>query len=68
MMPAMTFIKVDLPAPFPPIGACTVPGRTLMLTPSSANHPGVAFGDGLGLQVIGRDAGEVPRRQAWLRL
>src|SRR4051794_20816695 len=39
-MPAMIFISVDLPAPFSPISACTVPGRNLKDTLSSARTPG----------------------------
>ena len=38
--PATIFISVDLPAPFSPISACTVPGRTRNCTPSSATTPG----------------------------
>src|SRR5258708_34112951 len=34
--PARIFIKVDLPAPFSPHNACTVPGRTLNVTSASA--------------------------------
>src|SRR3954463_7213261 len=40
MLPARIFISVDLPAPFSPIRACTVPGRIRRLTPSSATTPG----------------------------
>ncbi|CAM2339414.1 hypothetical protein BVIET440_180125 [Burkholderia vietnamiensis] len=36
----MIFISVDLPAPFSPISACTVPRRTRNCTPSSATTPG----------------------------
>ena len=39
-MPNRHFIRVDLPAPFSPIKAWTVPGRTVRLTPSSALTPG----------------------------
>src|SRR6185436_6831321 len=41
--PAMIFISVDLPAPFSPTSACTVPGFTRIDTPSSATTPGKAF-------------------------
>ena len=34
--PATHFTSVLLPAPFSPSSACTVPGATCMLTPSSA--------------------------------
>src|SRR5829696_7524732 len=33
-------MRVDLPAPFSPTIACTVPGRTLMLTSEFAKTPG----------------------------
>ncbi len=38
--PERTLIRVDLPAPFSPINACTSPGRTSKSTPSSARTPG----------------------------
>src|SRR6185369_14213352 len=41
--PAMIFISVDLPAPFSPMSACTVPARTCIDTSSSATTPGKAF-------------------------
>src|SRR5262245_5555174 len=34
--PLSTFIKVDLPAPFSPMRACTSPGRSSRSTPRSA--------------------------------
>src|SRR5664280_862242 len=37
--PNRHFISVDLPAPFSPTSACTVPGRTFKLTPSRAFTP-----------------------------
>ena len=40
MIPAITFMRVDLPAPFSPMSACTVPGRIASRTPSSATTPG----------------------------
>ncbi|MNI34328.1 hypothetical protein D3C73_883170 [compost metagenome] len=39
-MPAMIFIKVDLPAPFSPIRANTEPGRTRSCTSDKATTPG----------------------------
>ena len=33
-------MSVDLPAPFSPISACTLPARTLTLTSSRALTPG----------------------------
>src|SRR6476469_7433082 len=39
-MPATIFIKVDLPAPFSPISAWTVPRLSLKETSSSATTPG----------------------------
>ena len=39
-MPMSTFIKVDFPAPFSPISACTVPLRTVSPTSLSAFTPG----------------------------
>ena len=39
-MPNRHFISVDLPAPFSPISAWTVPGRTLSETLSRAFTPG----------------------------
>lgn len=41
--PNRHFIKVDLPAPFSPIKACTVPGLTFKLTSSKAFTPGNAL-------------------------
>src|SRR6185436_727605 len=38
--PVSTLIRVDLPAPFSPISACTSPGRSRKSTPSSARTPG----------------------------
>jgi hypothetical protein len=38
--PPMTFIKVDLPAPFSPTRPITSPGDTAKLTRSSATTPG----------------------------
>src|SRR5262249_56200668 len=40
MIPAMIFMRVDLPAPFSPIRACTVPRSTRIETSSSAATPG----------------------------
>src|SRR6516164_550480 len=40
MIPAMIFMSVDLPAPFSPIRACTVPGLTRSETSYSAMTPG----------------------------
>src|SRR4051812_16538074 len=40
--PVSTLIKVDLPAPFCPISACTSPARSVSSTPSSACTPGNA--------------------------
>src|SRR5215469_6762075 len=40
MIPAMIFMRVDLPAPFSPISACTVPRSTRSETSSSAATPG----------------------------
>src|SRR5262249_61861809 len=40
MIPAMIFMRVDLPAPFSPIRACTVPRSTRIDTSSSAATPG----------------------------
>src|SRR6267142_7046747 len=42
-MPAMIFISVDLPAPFSPINACTVPACSRKPTWSSATTPGNAL-------------------------
>src|SRR5689334_7162697 len=42
-IPAMIFISVDLPAPFSPMTACTVPGSTRKETSSSAMTPGNAL-------------------------
>src|SRR2546429_7941312 len=42
-MPAMIFINVDLPAPFSPISACTLPARRRKATWSSATTPGNAL-------------------------
>src|SRR3990167_9835264 len=39
-MPAMIFIRVDLPAPFSPISARTEPGRTRSCTSDNATTPG----------------------------
>ena len=39
-MPYRVFIRVDLPAPFSPTRACTVPRRTLMLMSELATTPG----------------------------
>src|SRR6195952_2020558 len=39
-MPARIFIRVDLPAPFSPISACTVPRFSRNETSSSATTPG----------------------------
>src|SRR5665647_2716932 len=39
-IPMRTFMRVDLPAPFSPTRACTVPGRTPRLTLSRATTPG----------------------------
>src|SRR5690349_11162512 len=39
-MPAMIFIRVDLPAPFSPIRASTEPGRTRNCTSDNATTPG----------------------------
>ena len=41
--PKRHFISVDLPAPFSPISACTVPAFTVRFTLSSALTPGKAF-------------------------
>src|SRR5215218_4730512 len=38
--PYRIFISVDLPAPFSPTSACTVPRRTVMLTSWLATTPG----------------------------
>src|SRR6218665_2117980 len=38
--PAMILISVDLPAPFSPISACTLPGASVRSTFSSATTPG----------------------------
>src|SRR5512132_3474093 len=38
--PAITLIKVDLPAPFSPTRACTSPGRNSKSTSLSARTPG----------------------------
>src|SRR5215813_2427273 len=40
MIPAMIFMRVDLPAPFSPMSACTVPRSTRSETSSSAATPG----------------------------
>ena len=39
-MPYSVFISVDLPAPFSPTSACTVPRRTVMLMSEFATTPG----------------------------
>src|SRR3984885_11689986 len=39
----MIFMRVDLPAPFSPISACTVPALRLSETSSSATTPGNAL-------------------------
>src|SRR5664279_736354 len=39
-MPYRVFISVDLPAPFSPTRACTVPRRTVMLMSELATTPG----------------------------
>src|SRR5918992_3355525 len=38
--PAITFMRVDLPAPFSPSSACTSPAETSRFTPESALTPG----------------------------
>jgi hypothetical protein len=42
--PAMIFISVDFPAPFPPISACTWPASSVKSIPS-ARHAGELFAD-----------------------
>src|SRR5947207_1527776 len=42
-MPASTFMRVDLPAPFSPTTASTSPARSSSETPSSACTPGNAL-------------------------
>ena len=66
----MILISVDLPAPFSPISACTLPGSSVRSTFSSASTPGKALADAAHLQrrAAGFDRRRRRRRRAGCQL
>ena len=52
----MMFINVDLPAPFSPISACTVPARTLQRHVVEREHAGKRLPHALHFEQIVHEA------------